>query len=90
MVMLLSIAKLELTSDSYVKISTSPVRYVSKFEKGTEPYIVINLYMQQQGWKYKDQLGSSLIFEKNNQQSTVSTIQYTKRFFIWTIPEPMI
>lgn len=37
--------------------------------------------------KYKDQLESRLIFEKNNHETSVATVQYTKHFFIWTLPE---
>lgn len=83
-----SIIKLEFTDVEYVELSTVPERYISEIELGNNDwYSVVKEFMETRGWEYKEQIGSGLIFEKDKDQIIVSTRQYTKNYFIWSLPE---
>lgn len=82
-----SILKLEFSEREYVKFSTSPTRYLSKFKTSGDRYSIIKEYMKKKGWEFEEQMGSGFIFVKNGEQTIISTRQYTKNYFIWSVPE---
>ena len=82
-----SIIKLEFTDAEYVAFSTSPNRYISEFSSGDDRYSVVLNYMKEQGWEFKEQMGSGLIFENEVEEIVVETRQYTRKYFIWRVPE---
>lgn len=82
-----SILKLEFSNADYVKFSASPTKYISKFNSAGDRYSIIKEYMKKKGWEFKEQMGSGLIFDKNGEQTVISTRQYTKNYFIWSVPE---
>lgn len=82
-----SIIKLKFTDAEYVEFSTNPNRYISEFAAGDDRYSVVLNYMKEQGWEFKEQMGSGLIFENKVEEIVVETRQYTKKYFIWRVPE---
>lgn len=82
-----SIIKLEFTNAEYVEFATTPNRYISEVKSGPDRHSVVKEYMQDNGWKFKEQMGSGLVFINGDEQRTISTRQYTKNYFIWSIPE---
>ncbi|WP_157801029.1 zf-HC2 domain-containing protein [Bacillus solitudinis] len=82
-----SIIELEFTDAEYVVFSTGPDRYVSEFKSGDNRYSVVLKYMREQGWDFKEQMGSGLIFENEAEEIVVETRQYTRKYFIWSVPE---
>lgn len=77
------IAKLSFNEDEIVKISDSPQRYISKTDRGKSPIIDL---MSQESWEFEDQMGSGYIFYKNGNRKNVSSVQYTKKYIIWELP----
>lgn len=77
------IAKLSFDEDEIVKISDNPQRYISKTDTGKSPIIDL---MSQESWEFEDQMGSGYIFYKNGNRKNVSSVQYTKKYIIWELP----
>jgi hypothetical protein len=88
---LISILKLELTKDDYEQFSETEqsLRYVSD-GKGSSRYDVINDQMEEMGWRFKEQLGSGLVYMKDGDNSVIETRQYTKHYMIWNLPKEVI
>lgn len=82
-----SIAKLEFTDADFVLYAQGPDQYVSEFESGSDRYKVVKDFMQEKGWAFKEQMGSGLIFEKDGDKIVVETRQYTRNYFVWSIPD---
>jgi hypothetical protein len=80
-----AIVKLEVTNSEYEKISGLNQKYIARFEgNGARE---LKLYMKKNGWKYKEQFGSGYMFHKDDRTITVSTRKFTKRYYVWLIPE---
>lgn len=88
---LISIAKYELSNNGYEKVleTTNSIRYVSEYEKKYPLGMAIE-FMKRVGWDFKEQMGSGLVFEKNNEIITISTRQYSKHYFIWDVPKEVL
>jgi hypothetical protein len=86
-----SIMKLELSNNGKEKVvdGQHEERYISEF-KVKYPYGIAIEYMESLGWKFKEQMGSGFIFEKNEQQAVVETRQYSKQYYIWDVPKEVI
>lgn len=82
-----SIIKLEFTDVEFVQYSYAPDQYISEFQSGPDRYKVVTDFMKEKGWAFKEQMGSGLIFENDGEQMVVGTRQYTKNYFVWSIPE---
>lgn len=81
-----SILKLELSNSNYEQFETTKRNsYVSE-NIGYSRYDVIKGLMKEKGWDFKEQIGSGLIFEKNEKTLIVETRQYSKHYIIWDIP----
>ncbi len=77
-----SIYRLNFTSSDMIKVTEKPIaKYLIK-DKGTvSPFIK---KMSQIGWKYKENVGAGIVFEKNGELITISTKKITSRFtLIW-------
>jgi hypothetical protein len=85
---LIAITKYEFSNNGYEEVleRSDKIRYVSKFEK-KYPLGMTKEFMKDKGWEFKEQMGSGLIFEKNDEIITIGTRQYTKQYFIWDIPK---
>jgi hypothetical protein len=80
-----AIVKLEVTNSEYEKISGSNQKYIASFEgNGARE---LKLYMKEKGWKFKEQFGSGYMFQKDDRTITVGTRKFTKRYYVWLIPE---
>ncbi len=77
------IAELSFNEDEIVKISDEPQRYITKTDTGKSPIIDL---MGQESWDFEDQMGSGYIFYKEGNRKNVSSVQYTKRYIIWELP----
>jgi len=71
------ILKLNITDQSIVKISASPDKYIIRSRDGDAPYIK---FMEENGWKFVDQLGAGLVFEKNGEKH-ISVSRMFTRFY---------
>ncbi|MHB1419384.1 MAG: hypothetical protein ACYCX4_07290 [Bacillota bacterium] len=75
--LVLAISKLHLTGSSLERISNREM-YIVRSKDGNEPYID---YMEKQGWKFVEQLGAGLVFEKHGTK-IVSTSRMYSRFYM--------
>jgi hypothetical protein len=82
-----SIIKLEFTDAEFVQYSHAPDQYISEFQSGSDRYKVVIDFMKEKGWAFEEQMGSGLIFEKDGERMVVETRQYTRNYFVWSIPE---
>jgi hypothetical protein len=82
-----SIIELEFTDEKYVQYSTSPDKYISEFEPGSDRYKVVVGFMEEKGWAFNEQMGSGLVFKKDEEQMIIGTRQYTRNYYVWNIPE---
>lgn len=60
-------------------------RYISKNLSGNRFEIIEN-YMDDRGWQLQEQLGSVLIFEKEDIRIGISTRQFTRHYLLWDAP----
>lgn len=79
-----SIIKLESTDVDYVQFSEMPVKYISKSNIDRED--IIKKFMKKKNWMYKEQLGNSYFFIKDGEEISVSTRQFTRKYFTWEVP----
>lgn len=79
-----SIIKLESTDVDYVKFSEMPVKYISKSNIDRED--MIKKFMEKKNWIYKEQLGNSYFFIKDGEEISISTRQFTRKYFTWEVP----
>jgi len=85
---LISVAKLKLTGSGYEKIrevDNKYVVYLSDTERD-DTFQNIQLALEQNGWQFKEQLGSGYIFEKAGEETMVVTSrQYSSSYYLWTV-----
>lgn len=62
-----------------IQIHLAKKRYVS--ETGDQ-YDSVREFMKENGWNYKEQMGSGLVFEKNYEITIIETRQYSKYYYI--------
>ncbi|MGA5690612.1 anti-sigma factor [Cytobacillus pseudoceanisediminis] len=79
-----SIIKLESTDADYVQFSEMPVKYISKSTIDREE--MIKRFMEKKNWIYKEQMGNSYFFIKDGEEISVSTRQFTRKYFTWEVP----
>jgi len=83
----LSIAKgvieLSFYDKDIAKVSTKPLRYISKYSEGNASVIEL---MDKEGWTFVEQFGSGYLFSKGENNKILSSVQYTKKYRIWEIP----
>lgn len=60
------------------------IRYVAK--SGESRYDPVEDYMEEKGWRFKEQMGSGLIFVKDDQTLVVETRQYSRHYILVDIP----
>lgn len=86
--LLTSIYKLEFSGRDYMQFSSleNGKRYVSD-NTGASRFDAAKKMMENYGWKFKEQMGSGLIFTKGEQTTVVETRQYSKHYILWDIPE---
>lgn len=84
---LTSIMDLELSNSEYEKFSESKIRnrYVSA-NTGKFRTNVIKEFMKEKGWDFKEQMGSSLVFENDEETLVIETRQYSNHYILWSIP----
>ena len=83
-----SITKLDLANTNYIEVTddSERTRYVSKNKSGSQEKI-IKEFMRENGWQYKEQMGSGFIFEKDRVTVTIGTRLFTKNYFLWDVPK---
>ena len=84
---LTSIMGLELSNSDYEQFSESKIRkrYVSA-NTANSGYNVIKEFMKEKGWDFKEQKGSGLVFENDEETLVIETRQYSKHYILWNIP----
>jgi hypothetical protein len=85
---LMSISQLEFNNSDYEQFSESDqeIRFVSE-NSGEYRYDVVKDLMGAKGWNYKEQMGSGLIFEKDDQLLVVESRQFSRHYMIWDVPK---
>ncbi|MEW5591970.1 hypothetical protein ABGT24_00145 [Peribacillus frigoritolerans] len=88
---LTSIVNLELEKSDYELFSETNIhnKYVSD-NTGIYRYDVIKGFMKEKGWDFKEQMGSGLVFKKDEQTIVVETRQYSKHYILWNIPKEVL
>ncbi|MFJ8067326.1 hypothetical protein ACIQZD_00005 [Peribacillus sp. NPDC096447] len=88
---LTSIMNLELEKSDYELFSETNIhnKYVSD-NTGIYRYDVIKGFMKEKGWDFKEQMGSGLVFKKDEQTIVVETRQYSKHYILWNIPKEVL
>ncbi len=61
------------------------IRHVSVVASDNRYQVILD-YMRDKGWHLRDQLGSVLIFEKEDKRIGVSTRQFSKHYLLWDLP----
>ncbi|MBT2655725.1 hypothetical protein J7E81_10835 [Bacillus sp. ISL-18] len=84
--LLISIVKLKMTDTDYVQFfnTEKKSRYLSS-NTGHNPINKVKDVMKAKGWAFEEQIGSGLIFLKDEKEAIVMTRQYSKYFVIWDI-----
>lgn len=84
---LTSILVLKLSNSDYEQFSESNIRnrYVSE-NTGNSGFDEIKEFMKEKGWDFKEQMGSGLAFENDEEILVVETKQYSKNYILWNIP----
>ena len=84
---LTSVMGLKFSNCDYGQFCESNIRnrYVSE-NTGKSGYNVIKELMKEKGWDFKEQMGSGLVFEKDEDTFVVETRQYSKHYILWDIP----
>lgn len=77
------ILKLSTKKYDIVKVSQEPIKYITKTSK--EDYLIKNK-MKEDGWDFKEQLGSAYLFtNKDSETVLIERAQYTEKYTIWTL-----
>ncbi|PLS08556.1 hypothetical protein [Neobacillus cucumis] len=89
--LLVSIVKLKLTDTDYVQFfnTEKKSRYLSS-NSGNQPFKQVKEFMKSKGWVFEEQMGSGLIFLKDEKEAIVLTRQYSKYFVIWDVSQSVI
>ncbi|MEH7098190.1 hypothetical protein [Neobacillus vireti] len=84
--LLISIVKLKMTDTDYVRFlnTENKSRYLSS-NTGQNPLNKVKDVMNAKGWAFEEQMGSGLIFLKDEKEAIVLTRQYSKYFVIWDV-----
>lgn len=75
--MFVAISKLHFSGEKIVQISSIPDKYIVRNNDGYQPFIELK---EKQGWKYVEQIGAGLIFEKNGIKHTCVSRMFTKYY----------
>lgn len=78
-----SIFVLDFSDSEYEEFAQS--RFVSE-NTGEMRYDVVKNLMNKNGWKFTEQMGSGLFFEKDAETILIETRQFTKHYFLWDVP----
>lgn len=86
-----AIAKYEFSDNGYEEVLETPTgtRYISAAGQD-DRYGVVTDFMAAEGWKFTEQLGSGLIFDKGEDTIIIETRQYSSHYFIWDIPDVVL
>lgn len=88
---LLAIAKYEFSDARYVEVLDTPTetRYVTACRQD-DRFGVVTSFMADTGWEFTEQLGSGLVFDKEEETVVIETRQYSSHYFIWDIPDDVL
>jgi len=89
--LLVSILKLKTTDSNYVQFLNSEKQsmYLAA-NQGKNPLFEVKEFMKSKGWKFEEQMGSGLIFLKDENEAIVLTRQYSKYFVIWDVSKSVV
>lgn len=83
--LIVSAIKLQLSDSDYVQFAKTEKRSRYLSETKDNSYDVVKEFMNSKGWSFKEQMGSGLIFTKNDEDAVVEVRQYSRHYFIWEI-----
>lgn len=88
---LLAITKYEFSDARYVEVLDTPTetRYVTACRQD-DRFGVVTSFMADTGWEFTEQLGSGLVFDKEEETVVIETRQYSSHYFIWDIPDDVL
>lgn len=82
-----AVVRLEVSDLEIVKVSDKPPRYLSPVDVEVDPFIKM---MEQQGWKFADQMGGGIVFEKKGETFIATKRKWTRRYNVITHPEGIL
>lgn len=77
------IMELNFNGKTIAKVSNKPLRYITKISEGDTPIMKM---MDKEGWVFVEQFGSGYLFSKEEQNKTITSVQYTRKYRIWGMP----
>jgi hypothetical protein len=82
------IMKLQGPDKEYAVISNKggTGKYLSR-NSGEERYAPVINFMENRSWRFKEQLGAGLVFQKADKQKVIETRLYSRYFYIWEIQD---
>lgn len=83
--LIVSAIKLQLSDSDYVQFAKTEKRSRYLSETKDNSYDVVKEFMNSKGWSFKEQMGSGLIFTKDDEDAVVEVRQYSRHYFIWEI-----
>ncbi len=81
---LVGIPKLVFSDEDIISIQDNPQKYLSKAENATDNLSEI---LEEEGYVFKEQFGSTYLYKKGNEDLFVSSVMYTRWFKIFTVQE---
>lgn len=86
---LISIVKLEFSNSDYEQFTTNEnsYRYISENTNSYSRHNALKKLMSEDGWELKEQFGSGLVFQKDEETTVVETRLYSKYYLIWDVPK---
>lgn len=76
-------ARLLLSNSNIEIVSASPEKYLVRTTDGIDPVLSL---MESRGWRYHEQIGAGIVFEKNGELTTLNSRRYSKYFMIISVP----
>lgn len=76
--------KLAVNNSAIETISTQPEEYLVRTTDGIAPVVSL---MESRGWRYKEQMGSGILFVNNGELLTLESRMYSRYYMILSSPE---
>ncbi|MGG3806139.1 hypothetical protein [Metabacillus fastidiosus] len=89
--LLISILNLEISNSEYTQVFENDkiTSYIAK-NKGDSEYDVVKKFMENKEWKFKEQMGSGLIFEKRDETTLIGIEGVSGRYTQWGVSNEVL
>ncbi|MED4402123.1 hypothetical protein [Metabacillus fastidiosus] len=89
--LLISILNLEISNSEYAQVFENDkiTSYIAK-NRGDFEYDVVKKFMENKEWKFKEQMGSGLIFEKKDETTLIGIEGVSDRYTQWNVSNEVL